>query len=81
MRPSPSAPPRQVGAGCQPTGKGRMGGEVLSPAPSHSPSPLVSMCREEALKKANIPDKLPMKPADWVIAKFPAAPAWPKEGR
>ena len=32
------------------------------------------MRREEALKKANIPDKLPLKPDAWVIAKFPAAP-------
>jgi hypothetical protein len=58
-----------------------MGGEVLSLDPSHSRPPLVSMRREEAKKKANFPDKLPLKPADWVIAKFPDAPAWPKEGR
>jgi hypothetical protein len=58
-----------------------MSGGVLSPPPSHSPPPLVSMCRDEALKTANFPDKLPRKPADWVIAKFPDAPEWPKEGR
>ncbi len=54
---------------------------MLSLDPSHSRPPLVSMRREEAKKKANFPDKLPLKPADWVIAKFPDAPAWPKEGR
>jgi hypothetical protein len=41
----------------------------------------MSMCRKEAMKKANFPGKLPLKPADWVIAKFPDAPAWPEEGR
>jgi hypothetical protein len=47
--------------------------------PHIPPLPLVSMCRKEALKKANIPDKLPLEPEAWVLATILSAPAEPFE--